>query len=68
MQVLRTHVMKVRSTDRQGSEKEMKYLEKRRITKRYINFSAALVVRDQFLTNTYINCECNSRAAHQQLI
>ena len=43
----------------------MKYLEKGRITKRYIklNFSAALVVRDQFLTNTYINCECNSRAA-----
>ena len=45
MQVLRTHVMKVRSTGRQGTEKEMKYLEKGRITKRYIklNFSAALV-------------------------
>ena len=33
MQVLRTHVMKVRRTGRQGSEK---YLEKRRITKLYI--------------------------------
>ena len=59
MHVIHTHVMMVRSTGRQGSEKEMKYLEKGRITKRYIklNFSAALVVRDQFLTNTYINCE-----------
>ena len=59
MQVLYTHVMKVRSTGRQGSEKEMKCLERGRITHK----SAALVVRDQFLTNTYINCECNSRAA-----
>ena len=51
MQVLRTHVMKVSSTGRQGSEK---YLEKGRITKLYIklNFSAALLVRDQFLRQT----------------
>ena len=70
MQVLRTHVMKVRRTGRQHSEKEMKYLEIGRITKRYtvnvyikLNFIAALVVRDSFLTNTYIKCECNSRAA-----
>ena len=41
--------MTVRSTGRKGSEKEMR---KGRITKRYIklNFSAALVVSDQFLT------------------
>ena len=35
MQVLRTHVMKVRRTGRQHSEKEMKYLEIGWITKRY---------------------------------
>ena len=55
--------MKVRSTGRQGSEKEMKYLEKGRITKRYIILVQHWWLEINFWTNSYINCECNLGAA-----